>query len=89
MEHLCQNWQYFGMHRAGGYAELVTVPERCCIRLPDGVDAAEAACLPVAGLTAFHALVSVGKLEPGETPLRERRCFSGAQVAALATLPSS
>jgi len=69
MEHLCQNWQYFGMHRAGGYAELVTVPERCCIRLPDGVDAAEAACLPVAGLTAFHALVSVGKLEPGETLL--------------------
>ncbi len=69
MEHLCQNWQYFGMHRAGGYAELVTVPERCCIRLPDGVDTAEAACLPVAGLTAFHALVSVAKLEPGETLL--------------------
>ncbi len=69
LENLCVNWQYFGMHRAGSYAEYVAVPARCCIELPENVDFAEAACLPIAGLTAFHALVSVAQLQPGETLL--------------------
>lgn len=65
LEHLCVNWQYFGMHRAGGYAEYVTVPERCCLPLPDTVSDADAACLPVAGLTAEHVL-AVAQLQPGD-----------------------
>lgn len=64
-ENLCQNWQYIGMHRAGGYAEYVAVPARCCIPLPDTLSDSVAACLGVAGLTAYHAL-EVARVGPGD-----------------------
>jgi NADPH:quinone reductase-like Zn-dependent oxidoreductase len=66
---LCLNWQYFGLHRHGAYAEYVRVPEESVIPLPEGLSFEEAATLPVAGLTAYHALVTVGKLKAGETVL--------------------
>jgi NADPH:quinone reductase-like Zn-dependent oxidoreductase len=64
---LCFNWQYFGMHRRGSYAEYAAVPASSLIKLPDNISYEDAACLPVAGLTAYHALTSVGKLNSGET----------------------
>lgn len=63
---LCLNWRFFGLHRWGGYAERVAVPVRNLIPLPGGVIGEEAAALPVAGLTAYHALVTVGQLKRGE-----------------------
>lgn len=66
---LCDNWQYVGLHRDGSYAEFVRVPADSLIRLPDDVSFEAAATLPVAGLTSYHALTSVGKLQPGETAL--------------------
>lgn len=68
LSHLCLNWQYFGMHRAGGYAEYVAVPVRCCIPLPESLSDLEAACLGVAGLTAYHA-IQVSGLSAGESVL--------------------
>ncbi len=59
-------WQYFGMHRKGAYADLVNVPASSLVRLPDAVPFEAAACLPVAGLTAEHAL-NVGALVAGQT----------------------
>jgi NADPH:quinone reductase-like Zn-dependent oxidoreductase len=64
---LCFNWQYFGMHRMGSYAEYTAVPVSSLIKLPDNIPFEDAACLPVAGLTAYHALTSVGKLKNDET----------------------
>lgn len=64
---LCFNWQYFGMHRLGSYAEFAAVPESSLLKLPDNVSYEDAACLPVAGLTAYHALTGVAKLKNGET----------------------
>jgi len=64
---LCFNWQYFGMHRWGGYAEYAAVSHASLIRLPDNVSFEDAACLPVAGLTAYHAVVGVGDLKPNDT----------------------
>jgi NADPH:quinone reductase-like Zn-dependent oxidoreductase len=61
------SWQYFGMHRHGSYAEFTAVPESSLIRLPDNVSFEDAACLPVAGLTAYHAVVTVGGLNKGDT----------------------
>jgi NADPH:quinone reductase-like Zn-dependent oxidoreductase len=64
---LCFNWQYFGMHCSGSYAEYAAVPASSLIKLPDNVSFENAACLPVAGLTAYHALSSVGNLKKDET----------------------
>jgi NADPH2:quinone reductase len=64
---LCFNWQSFGMHRWGGFAEFAAVPESCLIKLPDSVSFEDAACLPVAGLTAYHAVAGVGDLKRGES----------------------
>ncbi len=67
--HLCDRFQYFGMHRPGGYAEYVVVPARSLARLPAGLDFAVAACGGVAGLTALHALRQLPRLGPGRSVL--------------------
>lgn len=64
---LSPSWQYFGMHRSGSYAEYVNVPESSLIKLPENVSFEEAACLPVAGLTAYHAVKTVGDLKKDDT----------------------
>lgn len=64
---LSPSWQYFGMHRLGSYAEYAAVPESSLIHLPGNVSFEDAACLPVAGLTAYHAVHTVGSLQKGET----------------------
>jgi len=66
---LCVNWQYIGLHRPGSYADYVRVPAESLIPLPGSIPLDTAATLPVAGLTAYHALTGVGRLEPGETAL--------------------
>lgn len=64
---LSPSWQYFGMHRNGSYAEFVNVPESSLIKLPEKVTFEDAACLPVAGLTAYHGVKTVGDLKSGDT----------------------
>lgn len=64
---LCFNWNYFGMHRKGSYSEYAAVPESSLVKLPDNVSFENAACLPVAGLTAYHALLGVGDLKKGDS----------------------
>lgn len=66
---LCDHWKYFGLHIDGAYAEYVRVPEESLIPLPEALSFEEAATLPVAGLTAYHALVTVGRVQKGETVL--------------------
>ncbi len=36
-ENLCREMQIMGFHRDGGFAEYVTVPVRCLIRVPEGL----------------------------------------------------
>lgn len=45
-----------GFVRSGAWGELVAVPTNAIAVLPDSVSFAQAATLPVAGLTAYHAL---------------------------------
>jgi NADPH:quinone reductase-like Zn-dependent oxidoreductase len=66
---LCQRFQYFGMHRHGGYAEYVAAPARALRPLPAGADLAAAAASGVAGLTALHALRQAPRLGPGRVVL--------------------
>jgi NADPH:quinone reductase-like Zn-dependent oxidoreductase len=51
-----------GLLPSGAWAELIRVPGDALAALPDAVGDAPAACLPVAGLTALHALRQGGLL---------------------------
>jgi zinc-binding alcohol dehydrogenase/oxidoreductase len=62
-------WEILGDHRPGTYAELVRVPRECVVPKPPGLSWAEAAALPLVGLTTFRALFSRGRLRPGESLL--------------------
>jgi NADPH:quinone reductase-like Zn-dependent oxidoreductase len=48
----------------GGYAQYAIRPARFLVPVPDGVDPAEAACIPLAYLTAFQMLTRCRKLPP-------------------------
>jgi len=55
---------------AGGcHAERVCVYAMACMPIPDSMSFVEAAAFPVQYLTAYHALTTVGRAEPGETVL--------------------
>src|SRR5690349_19203279 len=51
-----------GFMRRGGWARYVAVPSSSVAVIPDAVSFAQAATLPVAGLTAYHALRKGGLL---------------------------
>ena len=65
--------EVFGMPRfpypAGSYAEYVTAPSRHFARKPAGLDHAHAAALPLAGLTAWQALVDTADVQAGQRVL--------------------
>lgn len=54
---------------SGGYAEYALADERSVIPLPDQVDDKIAVALPLQGLSAYHILKTMGRLEQGETVL--------------------
>jgi NADPH:quinone reductase-like Zn-dependent oxidoreductase len=54
---------------ARAYAEYVTSPARQLARTPDGLSDEQAAGLPLAGLTAWQALVDVADVEEGDRVL--------------------
>jgi len=51
-----------GFLRAGGWAEQASVPTNALAEIPANVTFAQASTLPVAGLTAYHALYKGGLL---------------------------
>jgi NADPH:quinone reductase-like Zn-dependent oxidoreductase len=63
----------FGMPRfpreAAAYAEYVTSPSRQLARIPDNLGDVEAGALPLAGLTAWQALVETADVRPGQRVL--------------------
>jgi NADPH:quinone reductase-like Zn-dependent oxidoreductase len=54
---------------ASAYAEYVVAPSRQLARKPSGLSHAEAAALPLAGLTAWQALVDTAQLTAGQRVL--------------------
>jgi NADPH:quinone reductase-like Zn-dependent oxidoreductase len=54
---------------SGSFAEYTVVPESACALMPAGVGFPEMACVPIAGLTAIQALITHGKIQPGESVL--------------------
>ncbi len=68
-EPYCELLQTVGSTRQGGFAELVAVPADRCWPAPAHLGVAEAAAVPVAYITAWQALVSVGAVQAGEVVL--------------------
>ncbi|WP_163552735.1 quinone oxidoreductase family protein [Candidatus Frankia alpina] len=62
-------WEILGDHRPGTYAEMVTVPAECAVPRPPGLSLAQAAALPLVGVTTFQALFSRRRLTAGESLL--------------------
>jgi len=62
------------MRRLGGpvdgvLAEYMVMSEEAAVRVPSHLSDVEAATLPVAGVTAWHSLFSLGSVQPGQTVL--------------------
>ena len=53
----------------GGYAQYAIRPARFLVPVPNGVDPAEAVCIPLAYLTAFQMLTRCRRFWPGATIL--------------------
>ena len=57
------------LNAAGSHASKRAVPAMSTWRIPDGLDAARAACVPVAFGTAQECLFTAGNLQAGQTAL--------------------
>jgi propanol-preferring alcohol dehydrogenase len=62
-ENLCDNPQFTGYTRDGGYAELTAADERFCVPIPAAYSDAEAAPLLCAGLIGFRSLGKTGNAQ--------------------------
>ena len=78
--------EVFGLVRfpreAGAYGEYVTAPGRHLVRRPPELDPLAAAALPLAGLTAWQALVDVAAVEPGQRVLVQAAAGGVGHLAA-------
>ncbi|WP_328611201.1 zinc-binding dehydrogenase [Amycolatopsis sp. NBC_00345] len=63
------DWEILGDRRHGTYAEKVRVPRDCVFPKPPALTWAEAAALPLVGLTTYRALFARGRLRAGESLL--------------------
>ena len=59
----------FGPRSNGAYAQFVSTPAQFVCRKPTGLSFQQAACLGVAGMTAYDAVVNKAKIQSGETVL--------------------
>jgi zinc-binding alcohol dehydrogenase/oxidoreductase len=64
-----KNFSIVGVPTNGTFAEFIKVPKENVFLKPDYLSWEEAAALPLAGLTAFRALVTRGRLTAGENVL--------------------
>ncbi|MBB4573281.1 NADP-dependent oxidoreductase [Rhizobium sp. MC63] len=53
-------------HRVGTFAEFIAIDEADAALKPSNLSMSQAASIPLVGLTAWQALVEVGKIKPGQ-----------------------
>ena len=61
----CQNQGIVGVTSDGGYADVLLVEARCLVRIPEGLNSAEAAPLLCAGITTYNTLRN-SRARPGD-----------------------
>lgn len=80
------SYRALGGELPGVMAEYLAVPEDWLVRAPRTLDDAEASTLPVAGLTAWFALVERGNLHAGQSVLVQGTggvALFGVQIARM------
>lgn len=65
-ESLCLEGQLLGVERDGGFAELVKVPGRSLVKLPEKVDFITSGALTLAASTAMHMLCNRVEVHTGQ-----------------------
>jgi NADPH:quinone reductase-like Zn-dependent oxidoreductase len=78
----CAHARIIGGNSPGGLAELVAVPADAAVSVPDEVPLVEAAALPTAWATAWHAVHCIGQVAPGECVVVQ----AGASAVGLAAI---
>ena len=66
---MCRAPRYQGVSSWGGYADYITVPATSLIHKPAALGHDQAACFQGSTLTAWHNLITQGRLKEGETVL--------------------
>ena len=69
LDNQCRRWEMLGETRHGTHAQFTVVPARNLHPLPDGFDSAHAAAAGLVYQTAWHSLITCGRLQAGETVL--------------------
>jgi NADPH:quinone reductase-like Zn-dependent oxidoreductase len=68
-ENMAPGFSVLGEHQSGTYAEYVCVPARNVLPLPDYIPFEEAAAAALVYVTAWHSLISRGRLQAGQRVL--------------------
>jgi len=68
-DNLCLNWHLLGETIRGTYAEFICVPIKQLYKLPSDFDFHQAAAAALVYQTAWHSLVTRGKIQNGESIL--------------------
>ena len=81
-------FRVIGEHTQGGFAEYVVVPAANLLQVPEAISMEVAAAAGLAYVTAWRALISRGRLQPGERVLVTGAsggvATAGVQIAAAA-----
>jgi NADPH:quinone reductase-like Zn-dependent oxidoreductase len=75
-------WGFVSPATGHAYAEQLVVPDKLAALKPTNLSHVEAAALPLAGLTAYQALVRLGRLQAGQRVLINS-CTGGVGTAAV------
>ena len=68
-ESMCVSYRILGEHTDGGFCEYLAVRADRAYPIPDDLSFEEAAALPISYMTAWRALTSRARLQPGEDVL--------------------
>jgi NADPH:quinone reductase-like Zn-dependent oxidoreductase len=68
-DNLCREYRVLGTKENGTYAEYVSLPAVNVLPIPAGLDFNEAAAIPLVSVTAWHMLMTLARIQPGETVL--------------------
>lgn len=69
LDNMCDNFTILGEHVDGFFAEYTAVPARNLLKMPDHASFVAAAAASLVFVTAWHSLITRGRLQAGESIL--------------------